>query len=126
VAVIPLIRPAVPSDLPALVAIETESFSELGGQVAAFLISREVFAGGQVPPEREILNLAVAGRFRRLGIASSLLTFELKRDDIFFLEVRESNHGAQTLYRRFGFTEIGRRRDYYRNPRETAIVMRSK
>jgi ribosomal-protein-alanine N-acetyltransferase len=143
VAVIPLIRPAVPSDLPALVAIETESFSdlpwppdsflaydclvaELGGEVAAFLISREVFAGEQATPEREILNLAVAKRFRRLGIASTLLAFELKRDDIFFLEVRESNHGAQTLYRQFGFTEIGRRRDYYQNPRETAIVMRSK
>jgi ribosomal-protein-alanine acetyltransferase len=141
--VIPLIRRAVPTDLPALTAIEAESFSdslwpphtflaydclvaEVGGEVAGFLISREVFAGGQAPPEREILNLAVAKRFRRMGIASSLLTFELKRDDIFFLEVRESNNGAQTLYRRFGFTEIGRRQDYYQNPNETAIVMRSK
>jgi ribosomal-protein-alanine N-acetyltransferase len=61
-----------------------------------------------------------------MGIASSLLAFELKRDDIFFLEVRESNHGAQTLYRQFGFIEIGRRPDYYQNPSETAIVMRSK
>ena len=142
-AVTPLIRRAVSSDLPALVSIETESFSdslwppdtlltydcivaELGGQVAGFLISREVFAGGVTPPEREILNLAVAKPYRRRGVAASLLTFELNRDEIFFLEVRESNYGAQTLYRRFGFFEIGRRPDYYKNPSETAIVMRSK
>jgi ribosomal protein S18 acetylase RimI-like enzyme len=143
VAVTPLVRRAISSDLPALTAIETESFSdslwppdtllmydcivaELGGEVAGFLISREVFAGGAAPPEREILNLAVATRYRRAGIASSLLTFELNRDDIFFLEVRESNYGAQTLYHRFGFSEIGRRPDYYKNPTESAIVMRSK
>ena len=142
-AVTPLIRSAVASDVPALAAIETESFSdslwppdallmydcilaEVAGEVAGFLISREIFAGGVAPPEREILNLAVATRYRRRGVAASLLTFELNREDIFFLEVRESNHGAQTLYRRFGFVEIGRRPDYYKNPTETAIVMRSK
>ena len=142
-AVTPLIRRAVQSDLPALVSIESESFAdslwppdtllmydcivaELDGEVAGFLISREVFAGGVAPPEREILNLAVAKCYRRQGIAFALLTFELNREDIFFLEVRESNHGAQTLYRRFGFFEIGRRPDYYKNPTETAIVMRSK
>jgi ribosomal-protein-alanine N-acetyltransferase len=143
VAVTPLIRQAVPSDLPALTEIENESFSaepwpldsflaydclvaELASEIAGFLISREVFAGEPAPPEREILNLAVAKRFRRQGIASSLLAFELQRKDILFLEVRESNSGAQTLYRRFGFFEIGRRKDYYRHPSETAIVMRSK
>jgi ribosomal-protein-alanine N-acetyltransferase len=142
VAVIPLIRRAVPADLPAVVRIEAESFSDLpwpresflaydclvaefNGQVAGFLISREIFAGGTAPPEREILNLAVAQRFRRMGIASSLLALELENAAVFFLEVRESNHAAQALYRRFGFTEMGRRADYYRNPIETAIVMRS-
>lgn len=141
--VIPVVRAAVPSDLQILIEIEAESFTDLpwplesflaydclvaevAGRVAGFLISREIFAGKEAPPEREILNLAVAKRFRRLGVATCLLEFELKREAIFFLEVRESNDAAQTLYRRFGFTEIGHRDGYYQNPSETAIVMRTK
>jgi [ribosomal protein S18]-alanine N-acetyltransferase len=43
-----------------------------------------------------------------------------------YLEVRESNIGARKLYQRVGFTEVGRRPDYYTNPIETAIVMQMK
>lgn len=40
-----------------------------------------------------------------------------------FLEVRESNTAAQALYRALGFTSVGRRRSYYRAPREDALVL---
>jgi ribosomal-protein-alanine N-acetyltransferase len=41
-----------------------------------------------------------------------------------FLEVRASNRAAIEMYRGFNFEELARRRDYYRHPREDAIVMR--
>ena len=137
-AVVPVIRTAEPADLAALIEIEHESFTdlpwapetflqydcvvaELDGKVAGFLVSRETF-----PPEREILNVAVAKPFRRLGIATALLRHELNRKASFFLEVRESNAVAQTLYRKFGFVEVGIRPDYYQHPSERAIVMNMK
>ena len=140
----PLIRQANPADVPILVEIEQASFShpswtgrdfmanecqiaEVDSQIAGFLVSRQVFPGdAQTPPEREILNLAVAPSFRRIGIASALLQHQLTQKAIYFLEVRESNVAAQALYRRFGFIEIGRRPSYYRSPVETALVMRLK
>ena len=41
-----------------------------------------------------------------------------------FLEVRESNGAARALYAALGFTELARRKAYYSNPREDAVVMR--
>ena len=41
------------------------------------------------------------------------------------LDVRESNAAARALYARFGFTEVGRRRAYYREPVEDALMLRS-
>lgn len=139
-----LIRRATRADLPALLAIEQECFphsswkaedliaseclaAAIEGQLAGFLVSKQVFAGNaEALPEREILNLAVRPCFRRLGIASALLRQELSRKAIFFLEVRESNVAAQTLYNRFGFGEVARRPEYYHSPVESAIVMRMK
>jgi [ribosomal protein S18]-alanine N-acetyltransferase len=135
------IRRAAERDLPALDGIERESFAdhwaaksfldyscvvaEIGEDIAGFLVSREIFAGSRdAPPEREILNLAVATRFRRRGIAGLLLGHELSRRAIFYLEVRESNTAARALYGKFGFREINRRTGYYRHPPETAIVMK--
>jgi len=140
-ALVAAIRPAAESDLPALDEIERASFedrwearsflqysclvAELGDEIAGFLVSREIFGGGrETPPEREILNLAVAPRFRRQGVASLLLQHELNRRSIFYLEVRESNTAARALYGKFGFREISRRTGYYLHPPETAIVMR--
>ena len=140
----PITRPAVLDDLPALLEIERQCFSyqrwraedflaaecvlaEMEGRVIGFLVSRQVFPGdGTDLPEREILNLAVIPPFRRMGIAKTLLRHELKQNAAFFLEVRESNHAAQALYRSMGFTEIGHRPEYYQEPREGAIVMRMK
>jgi ribosomal-protein-alanine N-acetyltransferase len=41
-----------------------------------------------------------------------------------FLEVRESNVGAQSVYLERGFSVIGRRRSYYSSPTEDALIMR--
>ena len=136
-----LVRPATEPDLAALDEIEKASFAdhwaargfleysclvaEIKEEIAGFLVSREIFAGScQAPPEREILNLAVAPRFRRQGIAALLLGHALNHGAIFYLEVRESNAAARALYGKFGFREISRRTGYYRHPPETAIVMR--
>jgi ribosomal-protein-alanine acetyltransferase len=140
----PFIREATAADLPALLRIEQESFSnphwtaenflkdectvaEIDSQVAGLLVAREICPpSATAPPEREILNLAVASRFRRRGIATALLNHELRRTAIYFLEVRESNLAAQELYRKFGFVEIARRPNYYQSPVERAIVMKMK
>ena len=141
---IPVIREATPDDLPTLIDIERASFShphwkpedflaynctvaEVDGHIVGFLVSREAFAGDNGnPPEREILNLAVAPAHRRAGIATLLLNHELSGKTIYFLEVRESNLAAQQLYRKMGFFEVGRRSEYYEMPRERAIVMKMK
>jgi ribosomal-protein-alanine acetyltransferase len=142
--VTPVIRPATADDIPVLLQIEHLSFShqrwqaqdfladkcivaETDGRVVGFLVSRQISRGnGDDPPEREILNIAVTPLFRRMGIAKALLQHELRRKAIFYLEVRESNQAAQALYRNLGFTEIGRRSEYYQAPREGAIVMQMK
>jgi [ribosomal protein S18]-alanine N-acetyltransferase len=139
-----LLRQAKASDLTALLAIEAQCFTEpnwqardfsrydtlvaeIEGSVAGFLVSRQTFAGdGGSPPEREILNVAVASAFRRKGIATLLLRHALAFPAVHFLEVRESNTAAQALYRKMGFIEIGRRPKYYADPEETAIVMQLK
>ena len=92
----------------------------LEGRVVGFVVSRSV---GQ--REREILNIAVHPDFRRLGVGSELLRFELTHSPgAHFLEVRESNAPARELYRRLGFEAVGLRPGYYDDPPETGIVMR--
>lgn len=76
----------------------------------------------------ELANLATDPELRRIGIGASLLDSALDfchRHDIadIALEVRESNVPARALYTSRGFTEVSRRRAYYRHPREDAIVM---
>lgn len=78
--------------------------------------------------EGEIVNVAVAQKYRRQGIGSKLLQFlffESLKSDVtsFFLEVRKSNEPAIHLYECFGFKEIGIRKNFYEKPREDAIVM---
>jgi len=91
-----------------------------GGAVAGFVVSRQV-----ADKEREILNIVVHPDFRRLGIATELLRGEIARSPgAHFLEVRESNIAARSLYERLGFQPIGTRPGYYENPPEAGIVMR--
>jgi [ribosomal protein S18]-alanine N-acetyltransferase len=68
--------------------------------------------------EAEVLTLAVAPETRRQGIARELLhamcnEARLRGGRMMFLEVAVGNVAARDLYRRFGFTEAGRRRNYY-------------
>lgn len=76
----------------------------------------------------ELANIAVAATHRGRGYGSYLLSHVLDVADdrgveSLYLEVRLSNTGAADLYRRFGFHEVGRRRDYYDSPREDALLM---
>lgn len=95
---------------------------EANGEPVGFLAAR------QGVDEAEILNIAVHRDFRRKGVASALLLAAL--DDFrhssiahVFLELRESNLPALTLYNRHGFTPSGRRKAYYRHPDEDAVCM---
>jgi ribosomal-protein-alanine N-acetyltransferase len=78
--------------------------------------------------EAEILNLAVDSTRRRRGIGSRLMKDALaacKAAGVkkMFLEVRDSNQAGQNFYLRMGFTEVGRRREYYSRPLEDALVL---
>ena len=91
-----------------------------GNRIVGFLVARTLVAG-----EREILNLAVAPDFRRKGVARALLDRALEGfcGEV-FLEVRESNGVAQKFYKSLGFKGLSKRKWYYDNPPETAIVMK--
>ena len=88
------------------------------------------YIGAQaVPPEADVMNLAVAPDCRRQGIGGKLLciiTEVLHRQGIetLFLEVRPSNAAAIALYERAGFVQVGRRPKYYVNPPEDALILR--
>ena len=78
--------------------------------------------------EAHIATIATHPDYRRQGIARKLLTFILEsalREGArsSFLEVRESNSPAQEMYRKFGYVEVGRRRRYYKDNDEDAILM---
>lgn len=103
------------ADVDALVAV-------VDGGVAGYAISWTVL------DQAEIGNIAVAGEYRRRGVARTLMHAILDRQRSrgvrhVFLEVRESNDAAQRLYRQFGFRAVGTRRHYYSQPSEDAIVM---
>jgi ribosomal-protein-alanine acetyltransferase len=87
----------------------------------AFLIARFTAS------ECEIENIVVAPQNRRCGLATHLMEWLVaaarKRGaEKILLEVRESNAGARALYLRLGFKETGRRKAYYANPTEDAIL----
>jgi ribosomal-protein-alanine N-acetyltransferase len=87
------------------------------------------FAGWTVEDELHVNNIAAHPDYRRMGIGESLMDAginEGRRRGILFvlLEVRASNVPAQTLYKKMGFSFIGRRKDYYRAPTEDAFVMK--
>jgi ribosomal-protein-alanine N-acetyltransferase len=81
-----------------------------------------------VPPETEILQVAVPPALRRRGIGRRLLRGALALAastgaEAVFLEVRPSNAGALALYESEGFERVGLRKGYYRNG-EDAVLMR--
>ncbi len=139
------IRPAWPADAAALALLERRCFAdpwideafrsllkqpeafgvvaEAEGEIAGYGLGRAVAGSG------EILNLAVAPERRRQGLAEAMLVSLLealgqREVTEVFLEVRASNAAALALYRQHRFEPVGRRPDYYRRPREDALILR--
>jgi len=122
---------AQPLDNPQIVAPNinakprTALVVEQEGSVVGFIVGR------QVEDEWEIENIAVTGAARRCGLGSrlvgELLDLVRKRGGkSIFLEVRESNRAARSLYEKWAFLEVGRRKMYYQNPAEDALVLKFK
>ena len=114
---------------------ENSVASELNNPLAFWLVALEGdrvagYVGSQsVMGESDMMNVAVHPDFRRQGIGRCLieeLILQLKNRDCYSLtlEVRASNAPAIALYEALGFAEAGRRRNYYRNPKEDALILR--
>jgi len=140
-----VLRPADEADIAALVRLELASFSDPWDasafrsllQASAARVTVAQYAGVVVgysavlraADEAELANLAVEASVQGRGIGRALLSAALASaaDDgvaAMYLEVRASNTAARHLYERLGFLAVGRRRGYYRQPDEDALVMR--
>ena len=137
------IRQLAYADLPQVIAIERRAFPtpwslamfvlELSKASGICLAALEdgVMVGYLVCSRYDtvwhLMNVAVDDRLLRRGIASSLMErlFELADgpSEQYTLEVRTSNDAAIRLYERFGFRAAGRRRAYYHDNREDALIM---
>lgn len=114
---------------------ETSVRSELSNPLSYWLVAQEDgkligYVGSQsVPPEADVMNLAVAPEWRNKGIGRALMTaliaqLHSRGITALFLEVRVGNLPAQSLYQSLGFVEAGRRPKYYVNPTEDALILR--
>ncbi|HEV8385347.1 MAG TPA: ribosomal protein S18-alanine N-acetyltransferase [Candidatus Acidoferrales bacterium] len=140
------VRPATPADIPAMLALERHAataahwreddygriFAASEGTIHVVLVIEEEQVVGfivarTIGDEWEIENVAVAGQARRRGLGTRLLGefLDLARNSgarAVFLEVRESNLAARALYEKWAFVENGRRKGYYRDPEEDALI----
>lgn len=138
------VRPATARDLEEVLQVEEEAYSTPWSRTSFMAVLRRaqalflvvelegrVSAHGVlwwVEDEGELANLAVDPSCQGRGLGRRLLD-RLLADAAgegvrrVFLEVRESNAPALALYRRRGFSVVGRRPDYYRRPREDAWVL---
>ena len=92
------------------------------GTVAGYILTRTSY------DDSELFRVAVAPEARRSGLGAALLDAALDRAKArgarrMLLEVRASNEPALALYRKLGFTELARRKNYYTAPREDAVIM---
>ena len=132
------------STVPDVAAIERECFSqpwsedmlaeELYNDNASFIVAEADdgtvlgYAGLTVVlDEGSIDKVAVKGKYRRMGVADALVDAFVRfgRANLAFLtlEVRASNQAAIALYLKHGFTQVGRRKNYYTKPAEDAVIM---
>ena len=114
---------------------ENSVASELRNPLSCWLVAEEdgvvaVYVGSQtVMDESDMMNVAVHPDYRRKGISEALvaeLVEALKKQEshCLTLEVRVSNEPAKALYEKLGFTQVGLRKNYYRNPKEDALILR--
>ena len=114
---------------------EASIASELQNDLSYWLVAMEGdkvagYVGSQtVLGETDMMNIAVHPEFRRQGIAEALVSaleeaLKARGSHCLTLEVRGSNAPARALYDKMGFAHIGTRRNYYRNPKEDALILR--
>ena len=114
---------------------ENSVASELNNPLSLWLVAVDDenlagYVGSQtVMNETDMMNIAVDQRYRRQGIARLLveaLVEQLKKAEsrCLTLEVRISNAPAIALYEKLGFEQVGKRPNYYRNPKEDALILR--
>ena len=114
---------------------ENSVASELKNPLSLWLVALDGetvvgYVGSQsVEGEADMMNVAVHPEHRRRGIARMLineLTDALAKQGVhsLALEVRSSNAPAIALYEQLGFSQVGRRPNYYRNPKEDALILR--
>ena len=139
------IRPMCKEDIPQLAGMEKLCFSapwseaaflyELNNPLSVWLVAIDDdlilgYVGSQtVMDESDMMNLAVLPQCRRQGIGeklvASLIEHLMNRGSVSLtLEVRISNSNAIALYQKMGFSQVGRRPNYYRNPKEDAFILR--
>ena len=137
------VRRMTPEDLPEAARLERECFSDpwteemlresLENPLYRFFVDEEAdtlrgYAGMFMAlDEGNTANIAVFPEYRRKGVGEALVSALLAccREEclsVLFLEVREGNLPAVSLYRKLGFTETGYRKNYYHDPEEGARI----
>jgi ribosomal-protein-alanine N-acetyltransferase len=141
------LRRAVHADLAAVAEIERISFADPWSSAsfrAALAEERVLFVVAEsasaellgyviawcIVDEAELANLAVTPSARGAGVGKALVDAALRYGEergcsCMYLEVRESNAAARAVYAARGFEQVGRRRRYYRDPIEDALVLRA-
>lgn len=114
---------------------ENSVASELKNELSLWLVALNGdtvigYVGSQsVLGESDMMNVAVHPDYRRRGIAEKLIlqlisALKAKGNYCLSLEVRATNAPAIALYEKLGFSQVGRRPNYYRNPKEDACILR--
>lgn len=114
---------------------ENSIASELDNRLSCWLVAiaddKVVgYVGSQtVLGETDMMNIAIHPDNRKQGIATELIGALIeglneRGSHSLMLEVRASNEPAKSLYLKLGFEVVGVRKNYYRNPREDALILR--
>lgn len=114
---------------------ENSIASELNNRLSCWLVALEGdvvigYVGSQtVLGETDMMNIAVHPDYRNQGVAKNLIqtlmdTLSGQGSHSLMLEVRQSNEPAKNLYASLGFETVGIRKNYYRNPKENALILR--
>lgn len=146
------VRTAGPADMPGVIALERATaeaphwaeavystivgagglrrcivVAEAEGKLIGFAVGKVIDIGGEVSAELE--SVAVGVEARRSGVGRALCGAvtewcRARGAATLELEVRAESAGAIALYGGLGFVPVGRRREYYREPADDAVLMR--